>query len=225
MGHYPENPLAELREIRALMERSSRFIGLSGLSGIGAGLFALAGAAMAYAYTEAGGLRPWKVYLLEPAGLHPWGMSPLVFFLLDALFVLAGALSCGIYFTMRRAWQKSQPTWDALTRRLLINLALPLAAGGIFCLGLVYHGLPWLVSSTTLVFYGLALINGSKYTLSDVRYLGVAEVALGLFALFFPGRGLLMWTIGFGVLHVVYGTLMYWKYERGIQDSLGKMVH
>jgi hypothetical protein len=105
--------------------------------------------------------------------------------------------------------------WDKTTERMLINLLLPLVAGGIFCLILIFKWqLIGLVAPVTLLFYGMALINASKYTFHDIRYLGVSEVILGLIGTYFIGYGLLIWAIGFGILHIVYGLLMYYKYER-----------
>ena len=110
--------------------------------------------------------------------------------------------------------KKEQKIWDALTRRLLINLMIPLITGGLFCLALFYHGYIALIAPATLIFYGLALINSSKYTFNDVRYLGISEIVLGMIALFMLGYGLEVWAIGFGLLHILYGSLMYFKYER-----------
>lgn len=196
------------------MERSSRFLSLSGLSGVVAGSIALAGAALAFVYL---GLRPFTTggaYEHVASGGHPWGLSPVVFFLLDAALVLFGALAGGIYFTTRRVRRKGLPIWDALTRRLLINLLIPLVTGALFIAALYLHGLPGLIAPATLIFYGLALINASKYTLDDIRYLGLAETGLGLIGAFAPGYGLELWAIGFGVLHILYGLLMYRKHER-----------
>lgn len=208
-------PIDQLRDIHRLMERTSKFIGLSGLSGVGAGVFALLGAAVAFFYLRAWGADAFGVVLPYRAGTaHPWGWPPVPFLLTTAALVLLGALGSGVYFTTRRTRRNGQAIWDALTRRLLVHLAIPLAAGGVFCAALLYHGLPGLLAPTTLVFYGLALINGSKFTLDELRYLGLLEVLLGCVGLFFIGKGLLLWTIGFGVLHIVYGTLMYLRYER-----------
>ena len=209
-----KTPLETLDEIRSLMERSSRFISLSGLSGVAAGLFAILGAALVYAYLD---IRPFdgvRLYYVEAIQSTKWGINYLTFFFLDALFVLVGAISCGIFFTTRKAKRKGQKIWDALSQRLLINLLIPLVTGGIFCLGLLYHNLFGFVAPSTLIFYGLALVNASKYTLNDIRHLGYCEIALGLLAFFFIGYGLEVWVIGFGFLHIIYGTLMYWKYER-----------
>ena len=209
-----KTPIETLDEIRSLMERSSRFISLSGLSGVAAGLFAIVGATLVYIYLDILPFESARLYYVEAIHSSKWGMNYITFFLLDAIFVLVGAISCGIFFTTRKAKKKGQKIWDALSQRLLINLMIPLVTGGIFCLGLFYHNLFGFLAPATLVFYGLALVNASKYTLHDIRNLGYCEIALGLLSLFFIGYGLEVWIIGFGVLHIIYGSLMYWKYER-----------
>jgi len=209
-----EEQLAQLQEIRKLMERSSRFISLSGLSGVAAGISALLGATVAYLYL---GIRPFQSFageLLVQEGFSNWGLGYLSFFGLLAFLVLLLALSSAIFFTTRKAKAQGQGIWDALTKRLLINLFIPLASGGIFCLALWSYGLVGLIAPSTLIFYGLSLINASKYTLADIRYLGISEIILGLLGLFILGYGLDLWAIGFGVLHIIYGALMYRKYER-----------
>ena len=205
--------LQELKQIRALMERSSRFISLSGLSGVSAGFFALVGASLAYYYLD---YRPFQSgeYYLKAASAMKWGMSYKSFFMLDALSVVALAIGFGIYFTTRKARVKGQSIWDKSARQMLLQILIPLCAGGVFCLKLLYFGDFAMVAPATLIFYGLALVNGSKFTLHDVFYFGVAEVLLGLIALFNLDYGLEFWTLGFGVLHIVYGYLMYYKYER-----------
>ena len=214
MTKMQENHLKTLSEIRSLMERSSRFISLSGLSGVAAGLFALAGATLVYAYL---GLTPFenkRAYYLAAQSADKWGLDYVSFFLLTGSLVLLGAICSGIYFTTRKARRKGQPIWDALSKRLLINLAIPLATGGLFCVALLQQGLAGLVAPATLIFYGLALVNASKFTLHDIYYLGILEISLGLIALFNLGYGLEFWAIGFGLLHIFYGMIMYWKYER-----------
>ncbi len=207
--------LEHLSEIRSLMERSSRFISLSGLSGIAAGVFALIGAAAVYVYFDISPFDDHLVYYADVVAAEKrWGIDYLTFFFLDAALVFIFAVAGGIFFTTRKAKQKGQKIWDKVTQKLLLNLLIPLAAGGIFCLALMKHGEFGLVAPATLVFYGLALVNGGKYTLSDIHYLGLSEIVLGLIALFNIGYGLEFWAIGFGVLHIVYGTIMYFKYER-----------
>jgi hypothetical protein len=216
MTSSAHDQLTELREIRSLMERSSRFIGLSGLSGVAAGVCALIGAAVAYMYL---GAQPFEynhqyVYYVRAVTATKWGLDYLIFFIADALVTASAAIALGIYFTTRRARKKGQSIWDPTVRRLLFNLGLPLFVGGLFCLALLMHGQLAFVAPATLVFYGLALVNGSKYTLNDVLYLGLTEIVLGLIAMFMLRFGMEFWVIGFGILHIFYGLMMYFKYER-----------
>jgi predicted lysophospholipase L1 biosynthesis ABC-type transport system permease subunit len=191
-----------------MMERSSRFISLSGLSGVCAGIFALCGAAAAYV----------KLNSFDSGNYRTLGrdelMDTILYLLLDATIVLLLSVTTGIVLTVRNSKKKGVKIWDATAKRLLINLMIPLITGGLFCLIMLYHGIIGLVAPATLLFYGLALINASKYTLNDVRYLGICEIILGLIASVYVHNGLLFWAIGFGVLHIIYGTVMYLKYER-----------
>ncbi len=201
--------LDTLSEIRSMMEKSTKFISLSGLSGIFAGIFALIGSVVAY------------YYLISISENHYFSLLGgdvyiefYLFFFLNASFVLLSSIAFGSYFTIRKAKKNNQKICDATSKRLLINLMLPLGTGGIFCLIMFYHGVIGLIAPATLIFYGLALINASKYTLNDIRYLGICEIVLGLLASIFIGYGLIFWALGFGVLHIVYGFVMYFKYEK-----------
>lgn len=198
--------LETLTEIRSIMERSSRFISLSGLSGVVAGIFALAGAFAAYHK-----LADYNLRLYDNSADV---LNYYIFVIADALCVLTASLIFGSLLTMRKAKRQGLAVWDSTAKRLLINLLIPLAGGGIFCLILLYHGLLGLVAPATLLFYGLALINASKYTLHDIRALGICQIILGLISSVYIGYGLIFWAFGFGILHIVYGTVMYYKYEK-----------
>ena len=213
----PRQQLEHLAEIRSLMERSTRFLSLSGLTGVWAGACALVGAFFVrnYLQTELHNSDSWIYYELKASAVPP-GMRYEFVLLLAALAVLLAALVGGLFFTARKARKRGERVWDASSRRLLFALMIPLLAGGIFCLALLNWGLVGLLAPATLVFYGLALFNGSKYTLGDVASLGLLEIALGLCGMFFPGYGLELWAIGFGLLHILYGTFMYFKYERNV---------
>lgn len=203
-----QDQLSTLHEIRNIMDRSSRFISLSGLSGIAAGISALIGAGLIKWYFITHEINYWKT---QGSNLSKESIY-FIIAVLTLVFILA--LCSATYFTARNAKKNSQSVWDSKTERMLINLFIPLAAGGIFCAVLIYHNLYYLLAPVMLIFYGLSLLNASKYTLSDIRYLGICEIVLGLLASFFISYGLLAWTIGFGALHIIYGTLVYFKYER-----------
>lgn len=212
MKNNPE-PLETIAEIRSMMERSSRFISLSGLSGVFAGTFALLGAAaVAIRYRLSFTMEEYYNRATLSSGIPNADFFAFLFSV--AILVLVASLAVGIFLTTRRARKHNLPIWDKTAQRVVWNMFIPLSAGGIFCLILMEHGIFTLVAPATLLFYGLALLNTSKYTYPDLRYLALSEISLGLLASFVVGYGLFFWAIGFGVLHIFYGARMYQKYER-----------
>lgn len=201
------SPKDDLQHIRQMMERSSRFISLSGLSGVVAGIIALIGAAVALYLFKRNGVEYFDGY----ANMYNNDLVKQLVVL--GLAVLVLALASGVLFTVQKNKKQGLTIWNNVTKDLLVNLAVPLIAGGLFCVALLYHGAPAAVAPATLVFYGLALVNTSKYTYSDVQYLGYCEIFLGLVAMFLIGYGLIFWALGFGMLHIVYGLVMYRKYK------------
>lgn len=202
-----KNYQEDLSHIRNMMEKSSRFISLSGLSGVFAGIIALLGAIYVY-------------YVFQRNGINYFDGNRNVFnpslvreLVIIGSIILFLAILSGYIFTARKSKEKNQKIWDSLTKRLLFNFAVPLFTGGFFCLILLYHHLFVLVAPATLIFYGLALVNAEKYTLTDVKYLGYLEIILGLISFLFLGWGLIFWGIGFGILHIVYGLVMHKKYK------------
>ena len=196
------------------MERSSRFLSLSGLSGIFIGCYALAGAIAAWWHLNNNSFTINGHYSLattfDGEAFRPF----LTFFMCDALLVLGVSLITAFILTQRFAKKQGLQIWDASAKRLLINLLIPLVTGGIFCLILLQHQRIGLIAPSMLIFYGLSLLNASKYTYNDIRNLGIVEIILGLIAAANPGYGLLCWALGFGIMHIIYGVTMYYKYER-----------
>lgn len=199
---------SEIASIKDLMERSSKFISLSGLSGIMAGIYALIGAYIGYklVYPVNSNFSYRSHYVNEPEVLFKLGLLALVILLLSII--------TGLWLTLRKARKNNQNVWNLSSKRLLINLAIPLLTGGILVLIMIYRGALGFIAPTCLIFYGLALIAGSHFTYTDVKWLGICEIILGLAAAIVPGYGLIFWTIGFGVLHILYGSIMHFKYDR-----------
>lgn len=206
----------QLDEIRNLMERSSRFLSLSGLSGISAGIIALAGALIAFFYFNFD-VRYLDIDRYFTEKYYQIHQSDIYSIAVIALLILILALVFAVFFTTRKAKRRGLPVWTQSTRLMLHSLAIPLLAGGIFCGILLFHKLIFLIAPATLIFYGLALLNASKYTLPEIQWLGISEVILGLIACVFFGYGLLFWIIGFSFLHIIYGTVMYYRYEREVK--------
>lgn len=199
----------DIAEIRSMMERSSRFMSLSGLAGVMAGIYALAGAWVTYSFYD---FNPGALFYTASGPGSMYADMPQIAFV--ALLVLILAVSTAIFLSHRKASRREEPFWNATSRRLVTNMAVPLAAGGILAAIFYAKGLLGLIAPATLIFYGLALYTASKYTYDDVRVLGLIQVALGLAGCWFVEYGLILWAMGFGVVHILYGTYMYFRYER-----------
>jgi len=203
--------LDDLNEIKSLMNRSSRFLSLSGLSGIMAGIYALIGAVLAY-------------YVLDNKTVYIRMRSADNAVLVIKLLVIAGlvalfAIVTAYILTRRKAIANKESMWDPTSKQMLIHFFIPLTTGAIFGLILLNHEHYGIMAPVSLIFYGLALINTSKYTLDTVKYLGISEVIVGLFSAVYVGYGLLFWAIGFGLLHIIYGSVMYLKEKKQKSES------
>lgn len=209
--NQPTDTLQEVRDIRRMMERSSRFISLSGLSGIGAGLWALAGAWIARYVI-------FKTYYDNYNTRHFFSADDFASLKIKLLGlaggVFAAAFLTAFYFTWRKSNQQGHSLRDHTSRRLFWNMVIPLVAGALFILSMLQHNDWRFVAPACLIFYGLALVNASKYTLTDIRYLGYCEIVIGLLNTQWIGYGLYFWALGFGLMHIIYGAVMWWKYER-----------
>jgi hypothetical protein len=209
-----DTSLETLQEIRSIMERSARFLSLSGWSGIWAGIVALAGAGVAYKWLEDFSSF-FDHYNYPPSSSVHYPERLVLKYLLLAIIIFISAFAGGFYFTYKKNKKAGVKIWNSASRKMVINLAIPLIAGAIITFVFAMRG-DWIyIAPGCLIFYGLALINGSKYTVSDIKYLGLIETILGCIGLFInPGYGLYLWAFGFGVLHILYGIIMWRKYDQ-----------
>lgn len=197
----------DIAEIRSMMERSSKFLSLSGWAGVMAGIYSLAGVFLVYRLfssdtAEITSICPRSDYL-SPA-------LPKLIFL--ALIILILAVGTAVFFSYKKAGKRGEKIWNATSRRLLVHMSVPLVAGGLLILVLIPKGLIGLIAPFTLIFYGLALYNASKFTYEEVRMLGLLEIGLGLAGAYFTDYGLIFWAIGFGLLHIIYGIYLHYRY-------------
>lgn len=206
-----DDPRQTLREIRSIMDRSEKFVSLSGWSGIWAGSVAIAGAAIAYNWLQQPGYSDIGSTLYASAA-HFDTFTINFIWLGIATFVVA--LAGVFFFTQRKARRRGEKIWNNASRQMIAQLFYPVFAGSVFCFMFIYYGLGMFVAPACLVFYGLALISAGRHTFSDIKYLGMLDVALGCTAMFFPGSGLIFWGIGFGLLHILYGAMMWSKYDK-----------
>lgn len=205
-----EDQLQALQDIRGIMERSTRFLSLSGWSGIWAGLVALLGCIIGYVQLD----RYYEQYEQRGGFDHSafLNLRNELFYLGVTVFMVA---LCGAFlFTLRKVRQQNGAIWGIASRHFLSSLSIPIAAGAIMIVAFLHFNDLQYIAPACLIFYGLGLYNAGKFTRDDIRYLGMLEIALGGVCLFFPGLGLYFWAAGFGVLHIVYGIIMWNKYER-----------
>ncbi|WP_276361309.1 hypothetical protein [Daejeonella sp. H1SJ63] len=201
--------IQDIAEIRSMMERSSKFLSLSGWAGIMAGIYALAGALAAY-----------KIYDFNPGTIgnsinsENSSYPDLYFIVLLALIILILALGTAVYVSYRAANKREEKLWNTTSKRLLMNMTIPLIAGGILILILISKGMIAYVPPISLLFYGLALYSGGNFTYQEVRVMGLVQICLGLISSYFVEYGLIFWALGFGVIHIIYGIYMQYKYEK-----------
>jgi hypothetical protein len=202
-----EDLVKEIASIRNLMEKSSKFISISGISSVLIGTYALLGAA--YAYYEIYGFDSHTGYrdhyVNEPVII--------IKLLTTAILVLVVSIFTGVFMAIKKSKANRQSIWNTTSRALLFAMAVPLCTGGLFAIIAIFKENYAVVSSILLIFYGLALTAGSHYTFNEIKGLGILEIVIGLLALLFPGNGIIFWALGFGVLHIIYGVIVHKKYE------------
>lgn len=205
MRKEEQNYIRDIAEIRSLMERSSKFASLSGLSGILAGIYALAGSFIVYSVYS---FNPDSVYYANYTG------ESIINVLGIALIILMLAVGSAVLLSYKKGNKRGEKIWNATSRRLIENMGVPLSAGGTLILILLTKGLIGLVIPATLLFYGLAIYNASKFTFDEMKFMGLLQIGLGLISAYFIEFSLLIWAFGFGVVHIAYGAYMHFKYER-----------
>lgn len=200
--------IQDIAEIRSMMERSSKFLSLSGWAGIMAGIYGLAGAYIAYQVFE---FNPGETGYSTSTGTLIPGMPEIIIL---AITVLVLALITAVYISFREANKRGEKLWNSTSKRLSVSMSVPFLTGGILILVLISKGLMVLAAPFSLIFYGLALYNAGRYTYQEVRTLGCVQICLGLIGSYFVSYGLLIWALGFGVAHIIYGIYMHYRYEK-----------
>jgi len=192
--------------ISMFLAKDFKSVSLSGLSGILAGIYALIGGFIAN-----------KLILGYGKGMGDANVMPISILEIVLIVIAIGIAFLSIItaylLTKRKAKKNNEKIWTPVSKQMLISFIIPILVGGIFSLLLINRGYYGLIAPITLIFYGLALINASKYTMSMINYLGLLELVLGLLAMIFFGNGILFWMLGFGVLHIIYGALIFFKQD------------
>ena len=203
--------LYDVESIRKMMEESSRFLSLSGLTGIFAGIYALLGAAIAWFFVLEDGSN--KLDYSVQYFLSGRNNDVILELSYIAITVLILAMITGFIFSFKKAKKAGKPFWTRTAKKMFMQMSIPLIAGGFFILAMIINNSTSFIASSMLIFYGLSLVGAGKYTFGEVHYLGITEIITGIISLFFLDYGLWFWIVGFGFLHIFYGTAMWVKYK------------
>lgn len=197
--------IRDIAQIRAIMERSSKFLSLAGWAGIMAGLYALAGAYIAYEVLD---FNPDRIIYNLPQS------TGLLKVIALAVVILLLAIGTAIILSYNKATKRGEKLWNAIVKRLVVNMAVPLVVGGLLILIFIAKGMIGFMAPFTLLFYGLALYNAGRFTYEIIKSLGLIQIGLGLLSAYYIEYGLICWALGFGALHILYGIYMHYRYER-----------
>jgi hypothetical protein len=201
--------LADLQAIRSMMQRSSKFVSLSGWSGVMAGIYGLLAAYLAQQHLR---FDPSAMEAAALTGLNAYAALSGMMALAGGLLVLS--IGTAAWMAQQKARKQGEMVWTAASRRLLTDLAVPLLTGGLLLLGLAWMGYHSLLLPTSLLFYGITLYQAGPITYAALRILGLLNITLGFFALLLPQQAMLFWAAGFGLMHIVYGLFIHFRYEK-----------
>jgi hypothetical protein len=201
-----------IKEIREIMERSSTFISLSGLSGVLSGLLALAG--VFYLYGIFGSL------FVSGPEIDRIGnesqVSAQIYLTFSGIFILA--LAGALILSYTKAKSKGVKLFKGSSKRFAFNFFIPIITAAFVILAMIRNGEFWLIMPVSLIFYGMALVSSGKYARKEVSDLGTGCILSGVLSLYFVEFSILLWGIGFGVLNMLTGIAMYYRYEKHAND-------
>lgn len=196
-----ENYLKDISEIKNLMNKSSQFISLSGLSGAFAGIYAIIGAAYFYITTRSIKISDFETKDIDKATI------------IFILFVILSTLTT-IIFTSIRAKSLDEKSWDVKTKNLVQAFFTPILIGLVFVLILYFNNEYNYLLALLLVFYGIGLLNAGFTTNNLVKPLGYIQVTFGLICAIKYDYTFWFFAIGFGIVHLVYGSIVYFKIDK-----------
>lgn len=201
--------LSDLQAIRSMMQRSSKFLSLSGWSGVMAGIYGLLAAYIAVFRLD------FDPIVLQAIGFTGWeAFAELRGMMVLAALLLVLSIGTAAWMARHKANKQGEVVWTAASRRLLADLAVPLLTGGMLLLAFTWLGAFTLLLPISLLFYGITLYQAGPVTYTALRILGLLNLALGFLALLLPEHALLFWAAGFGLLHIVYGLFIHFRYEK-----------
>lgn len=189
-----------LHDIREMMSKSSRFMSLSGFSGIVIGIIAILASSFFCYFYQIDPVHSGRI-------LASMTDKELIQIYAMALVLLISSMSIAFFMAKQRSKIMKSIFWSAASKHLFAHLIVPLAAGFAVC-SILFFRQNDLVLPLSLLIYGLALFSSSQFTVPSIRNFGLVEMMLSVVCLLFPDYSVVVWTLGFGLLHVIYGAFM-----------------
>ncbi|MEM7417422.1 MAG: hypothetical protein AAF389_18165 [Gemmatimonadota bacterium] len=184
-----DRAMDNLRYIRQAMERSGSFTHVSGIGGVGMGSLAIGAAALAW---NASTTAEWLAIWLVAAG---------------------ASLAVSVLAMARKSAADGVTLLTGPGRKFAWSVTPPLAAGGVLTIALVRAGAFDLLPGMWLLLYGAAIVTGGSHSVRSIPFMGAAFMAAGVGALLTPASWGDVWmAVGFGVLHIVFGALIWRKH-------------
>lgn len=181
----PSSMMEDLQYIRRTMENSSSFTAVPGWGTVAMGATALIASVVAY---QQHNFRNWMVV---------W--------LLDAVVAF-----CVAMWTMRRKARRAGiPMFSGPGRKFALSFFPPMLVAAILTAVLFRAGAVAAIPGMWLLLYGTSVVSGGSFSVRIVPAMGSCFLLLGAVALVTPATWALWWMVlGFGVLHIVFGTMI-----------------
>ncbi|MBO4561474.1 MAG: hypothetical protein J5705_05880 [Bacteroidaceae bacterium] len=203
-----------LSDIRNMMERSQKVMFLNGASGIIVAVWAFLGATL---ISNLMYRSMWPMWGFKLFPLQEVDTRILIFAIIIFAFTFLASYITVLYMSRRRAMRRGLDfELDTAAKQLLRTFFTVMIIGGLFCLTPIRNGHWELVPGFMLAFYGLALvvISPMAFKISITKYFGFIQIAAGLAALTLPQYGMMFWTLGFCVFHLIWGIWFHFVFDR-----------
>jgi len=202
--------LENLSELKSILSKNTRFLSFSGLSGVIAGITALAGEYLFYNlylatfssssnYADVRNLADMKLFYSA---------------LLIALSIIGISVIVGVILARKKIRMQGSTVNRDLLKNTLIHILVPILVGGAICFVASFTDHFIYIPAFLLIFYGLGLFNGSRFSFDDLKIVGLVFMGLGLITYAYPNLSMWTWGLGFGVGHILYGLRVYFVHDR-----------
>lgn len=177
-----------LKYIRQTLERAGSFTAVPGKGGVLMGVVALLAAVVAARQPGAG------------AWLAVWTVAAMV------------AIAIGVAGAAIKSRRFQMPLFSGPGRKFIAGFTPALLAGAVLTAVFYRAGISGFLPGVWLLLYGAAVLAGGSASVRVVPIMGACFMFVGTVALLLPGWNDVLLPVGFGGLHLIFGTVIAVKY-------------